>query len=63
MGRSVKFAISIILGISLPFGLPPLLSEPAAGQEEPAAPDPTWQRLGLPESGDGSGTPCTGSRT
>jgi hypothetical protein len=48
--NSLVFAIPIILGISLPLGLPPLLTEPAAGQEEPAPPDQTWQRLGLPES-------------
>jgi serine protease AprX len=48
--NTLVFAIPIILGISLPLGPPPLLTEPAAGQEEPAPPDPTWQRLGLPES-------------
>ncbi len=47
---SLAFAIPIILGIGLPLGTPPLLTEPAAGQEQPAPPDPTWQRLGLPES-------------
>ncbi len=48
--NSLVFAIPIILGISLPLSPPPLLTEAAAGQEEPAPPDPTWQRLGLPES-------------
>jgi serine protease AprX len=48
--NSLVFAIPIILGIGLSVGSPPLLAEPAAGQEEPAPPDPTWQRLGLPES-------------
>ena len=48
--NSLVFAIPIILGIGLSLGAPPLLAEPAAGQEEPAPPDPTWQRLGLPES-------------
>ena len=48
--NSLVFAIPIILGIGLSLGTPPLLTEPAAGQEEPAPPDPTWQRLGLPES-------------
>jgi serine protease AprX len=48
--NSLGFAIPIILGIGLSVGSPPLLAEPAAGQEEPASPDPTWQRLGLPES-------------
>jgi len=48
--NSLVFAIPIILGISLPFGPLSILTEPAAGQEEPAPPDPTWQRLGLSES-------------
>jgi serine protease AprX len=47
---SLVFAIPIILGTGLSLGAPPLRTEPAAGQEEPAPPDPTWQRLGLPES-------------
>jgi serine protease AprX len=47
--NSLVFAIPIIL-ISLPLGPLSILTEPAAGQEEPASPDPTWQRLGLPES-------------
>lgn len=42
-------AISIILGTILPLGLPLFLTAPAAGQEDPAPPDPTWKRLGLPE--------------
>ncbi len=48
--NSLVFAIPIILGIGLPLSPPPIRTEPAAGQEEPAQPDPTWQRLGLPES-------------
>jgi serine protease AprX len=48
--NSLVIAIPIILGISLPLGPLSILTEPAAGQEEPAPPDPTWQRLGLPES-------------
>jgi len=48
--NSLVFAIPIILGIGLSLGPPPLLAESAAGREEPAPPDPTWQRLGLPES-------------
>ena len=47
---SLAFTIPIILGMSLHLGPPPLLIEPAAGQGEPASPDPTWRRLGLPES-------------
>lgn len=47
--NSLVFAIPIILGTGLSLGAPPLLTEPATGQEEPASPDPTWQRLGLPE--------------
>jgi serine protease AprX len=48
--NSLVFAIPIIVGISLPLGPLSILAEPAAGQEEPAPPDPIWQRLGLPES-------------
>ena len=47
--NSLVFAISIILGIGLPLAPLSILTEPAEGQEEPVPPDPTWQRLGLPE--------------
>ena len=47
--NSLMFGIPIIVGISLPLGPLSILTERAAGQEEPAPPDPTWQRLGLPE--------------
>ncbi len=47
--NSLVSAIPIILGLGLPLGTPPIRIEPAAGQEQPAPPDTTWQRLGLPE--------------
>jgi serine protease AprX len=48
--NSLVLAISIVLGMGLPLGPLSILSEPAAGQNKPSPPDPTWQRLGLPES-------------
>src|SRR5690242_17602357 len=48
--NSLVFAIPILLGMGLSLGAAPPLAEPAAGREGPDLPDPTWRRLGLPES-------------
>ena len=47
--RIVAFASLIVFGIGFPLGLPPLAIKSTLGREEPAPPDPTWRRLGLPE--------------
>jgi hypothetical protein len=56
--NSLVLAVPIILGMGLPLGPLSILTEPAAGQEQPAPLDPTWQRLGLPESPTPEDQPC-----
>jgi serine protease AprX len=48
--RSPVVSSLIAIGLGLPLGTHPSPAEPVTEREEPSTPDPTWQRLGLPES-------------